>query len=389
MGRDYTIKFKIYYFSFYMFPALLTYLNIYLEGIGITATQIGMMNSVARALSILILPVWGMMADYFDANKKVLMIALGGTGIFMFSFLLTDMYILIFILYIFYVLFWSPGASLSDSLMLNYLKEKSDEYGKYRVWGSIGYMATVTPFGFIIEQTQNRIMFFLAAFALLITTLIASRLPESDESVEVATLSDFKILLNNKLLFKFLILIFLIRAPLSANFLYFPIFFNEAGGGETLLGIAMVIASGSEIIIFQKSESFFNRLSIKKIFLLVTLFFSLRWLLIAFFPVPLILMLSQLLHGISFGLFHVATVYYISNIVGDAFKATGQNLYASTISVATVVSSFLGGIIYDQLGGANMYLLGGIITIIAGIGCYYSLFLDNSYDKEQHIEKTG
>lgn len=358
-----------------MFSAVLTYLNIYLEGIGISATQIGFMNSVSRALAILILPVWGMLADYFGANKKVLMIALGGTCLFILSFLLTEIYVIIFVLFVFYTLFWSPGASLSDALVLNYLKEKSDEYGKYRVWGSAGYMATVTPFGFLIEQTQARIMFFLAAAVLFITFLIASKLPESDKTLEVATLSDFKILLQNKSLFKFLILVFLLQAPLRANFIYFPIFFKETGGGETLLGIAMVLASGSELIIFQKSQKFFELLSVKKIFLFNAGFFALRWLLIALFPIPPVLMFSQLLHGITFGLFHVTTVYYISKIVGNNFKATGQNLYASTLSIATVVSSLSGGIIYDQLGGTNLYLLGSIISLLAGIGCFYNMFI--------------
>ncbi|MFW6007103.1 MAG: MFS transporter [Bacillota bacterium] len=377
------IKFKIYYLFFYIFPAALTYLNIYLEGIGISATQIGLMNSVSRALSILILPVWGMLADYFGANKKVLMIALGGTCIFMLSFLLTRVYIVIFIIFILYTLFRSPSPSLSDALVLNYLEDRSDEYGKYRVWGSLGYMAAVTPFGFLIEQTQARILFYLAGGALFITFLIASRLPKSNKTLEVASLSDFKILLKNKQLFKFLILVFILQAPLRSYLIYFPIYFKGAGGGETLLGIAMVMASGSELLIFQKSEKFFEYLSIKNIFIFLAGIFTLRWFLVAIFPLPKILILLQLLHGITFGLFHVTTVYYISKIVGDSFEATGQNLYASTISIATVVSSLLGGIIYDQLGGSNLFLLGSIISLLAGIGCYYNIFISPQVSGEK------
>jgi len=358
-----------------MFPAVLTYLNIYLEGIGISPTRIGLMNSTARALSILVLPVWGMLADFFGANKKVLMLALGGTMVFMLSFLFAENFIIIFILYIFYILFWSPGASLSDSLTLNYLDDKSDEYGKYRVWGSAGYMIAVTPFGFIIENTQAQILFFLAAITLASTFIIASRLPGSSRTIKVASLSDFKILLRNKKLFSFLILVFLLRAPLSANFIYFPIFFKEAGGGETLLGIAMVISSGSEILFFQKSDRFFELLSVKRIFSLTAAFFCLRWLIIGLFPIPSVLVLSQLLHGISFGLFHVTTVYYISHLVGKTFEATGQNLYASTISIATVASSLSGGLIYDQLGGSNMYFIGAVISLLAGLGCYFKFFI--------------
>ncbi|MFW6309125.1 MAG: MFS transporter [bacterium] len=374
----------MYYFIFYMFPAVFTYFNIYLKSTGISATQIGLMNSVSRTLAILVLPLWGMMADYFGANKKVLLISLGGTLIFMLSFLLTTEYIFIFIIFIFYTLFRSPSASLSDSLLLNHLDKKSNEYGKFRVWGSLGYMITVTPFGYIIEQTQARILFFLGAIILLIILLNAFQLPKSNETFEVATISDFKYLFQNKKLFIFLILVFLLQSPLRANYTYFPIFFKDVGGGETLLGVAMVLSSGSELYFFQKSEKFLTRFSAKNIFTVIAVVFTLRWLLIALIPIPVILLLSQLLHGVTFGLLHVTTVYYITKIIGDSLKATGQNLYASTISISIVLSSLLGGIIYDQLGGANMYLVGSIISLLAGIGCYYNLFFlyDNHPEPE-------
>ena len=150
----------------------------------------------------------------------------------------------------------------------------------------------------------------------------------------------------------------------------------------------MVIASGSELLIFQKSEKFFEYLSVKKIFLLNTVLFSLRWILIAFFPDPKIMMISQLLHGITFGLFHVTTVNYISKIVGDSFEATGQNLYASTISIATVASSLTGGMVYDYLGGSNLFLLGSIISLLAGIGCYFNIFISPSAQQKQSIKSN-
>ena len=370
-----------------MFPASLLYLNIYFESIGFSATQIGLMNSVARGLAILILPIWGMLADYFGANKKALMLVLGGTITFMLSFLLTETYIIVFVLYLFYTIFWSPGESLSDAMVLNHLKEKSNEYGKIRVWGSAGYMATVIPFGFIIEQTQAQMLFFIAALVLFCNLVVVSRLPRSNKTIEVASLSDFKIILKNKKLFRFLVLILLVQAPLRANFIYFPIFFTEVGGGETLLAVGMVLAAGSEIFFFQKSDKFFDYFSSKNIFTLAAIFFAIRWLLIALFPVPNILIASQLLHGITFGLFHVTTVYYISSIVDDAFKATGQNIYASTISISTVISSLTGGIIYDNLGGANMYLLGGLISLLAGLGCYFSLFVKKP-NQSQNVKLT-
>ncbi|MEJ6951316.1 MFS transporter [Natronospora cellulosivora (SeqCode)] len=370
------IKFKTFYLFYYMYIAAITYLNLYLNQIGISNTQLGSMISISRGLAIFILPLWGILADYFGANKKVLLITLIGTLIFIISFLSTEIFILVFIIYVCYNLFQTPIMSLSDALLLGHLKEKSALYGRYRVWGSIGYMLGVTPFGFIIENTQTRILFFLAAIVLLLTFISATKLPEANRSLKVSSLADFKILLKNKELLFFLVFVFLIEAPLAANFIFFPIFFAEQGGGETLLGLAMFLAAASELIVFQKSDVFFDKFKLKTILLISSLAFTLRWLLIAAFPVPSILMLSQLLHSLTFALFHVTAVNFISRIAGEEFRATGQNLYASTLSIATVVSSVLGGMIYDQLGGASMYFIGSILSLITGLAYYYKLNKD-------------
>ncbi|MFW5981447.1 MAG: MFS transporter [bacterium] len=372
------ITFKAFYLLYYMYVAAITYLNLYLNEIGISATQLGFMTSISRGLAIVILPLWGMLADYFGATKKVLMIALLGTIAFIISFLSTEVFLIVFIIYIFYSLVQTPIVSLTDALLLSHLKKNSKLYGKYRVWGSIGYMIGVTPFGFIIENTQTRNLFFLAAAVLFLTFISAFKLPEANRSIRVSKLSDFKILLRNKKLFFFLVFVFFIQAPLSANFIFLPIFMAEKGGGATLLGLAMFLGAASELIVFQKSDFFFDNFKLKTIILISSMAFALRWFLIAAFPIPIVLVLTQLLHSLTFALFHVTVVNFIAINVGEEFRATGQNLYASTLSIATVVSSVLGGMVYDRLSGESMYMFGSIISLLAGLTYYYKLRHDQN-----------
>src|SRR6056297_327839 len=98
-----------------------------MESIGLSATQIGFMTSIAKALAITALPVWGMMSDYFEANKKILMFTITGTLVFSLSFLMTESFIIIFVLYSFFMIFSSSVVPLSDSLLLNHLNEKAEQ----------------------------------------------------------------------------------------------------------------------------------------------------------------------------------------------------------------------------------------------------------------------
>ncbi|MFW5790232.1 MAG: MFS transporter [Bacillota bacterium] len=365
--------FKSFFLIYYLYIAVISYGNIYLDGIGISASQIGYMVSTARAISILILPVWGMAADYFGATKKVLKLAVGGTIISLLAFPQTEIYWMIFIIYIIFIFFEAPIVSLSDALVLNHLKDNSDQYGRFRSWGSIGYMLAVTPVGFMIERTGARNIFFLGALVMIIALVNVFKLPKGGRSIKIAKITDFKLILKNKKLFKFLLFTFFIQMPLIANFTFYPIFFKSLGGGETLLGLALLIGAGSELVVFQKSPFFFKNFSLKTILLISAVSFSIRWALIGFFPFTTVLVLTQLLHSLTFALFHVTAVRHISKLVGLDFQATGQNLYASTIALSTVTGSLLGGIIYDFSGGASLYLIGSFISITAGIIYFYHL----------------
>ncbi|WP_133530544.1 MFS transporter [Halanaerobium saccharolyticum] len=367
------ILFKSYYFIYFIYVAATTYINIHFESIGISASQIGLMTAVAKALAITALPVWGMMSDYFEANKKILIFTILGTLTFSLSFLLTKSFFIIFILYSFFMIFSSSVVPLSDSLLLNHLDEKAEQYGQFRVWGSIGYMAGIIPFGWIIEQTQSEATFILAASGLFLSLFFAYKLPKSKRTIKVASLGSFKLLFKNKDLLYFLVFTFLIQAPLTANFVYFPIYFKSIGGGESLLGIGMFIAAGSELIIFQKADIFLKKFKLKKVLLLSAVAFGIRWFLISIWTSPVLLLLTQLFHGLTYALFHVTAVSYISKLVGEKFRSTGQNLYASIISISTVASSLLGGMIYDGTGGAAMYALGSAISLIAGFSYFYLL----------------
>jgi PPP family 3-phenylpropionic acid transporter len=314
-----------------------------------------------------------MMSDYFEANKKILIFTTFGTFIFSLSFLLTESFLVIFVLYSFFMIFSSSNVPLSDSLLLNHLGDRAEEYGQFRVWGSIGYMAAIMPFGWIIEQTQSETTFILAASGLFLSLFFAYKLPKSNKTIKITNLSSFKLLLKNKDLSYFLVFTFFIQAPLTANFVYFPIYFKSIGGGETLLGLGMFIAAGSELIIFQKADIFLKKFKLKKVLLLSAIAFGIRWFLIAIWTSPLLILMTQLFHGLTFALFHVTAVSYISKLVGEKFRSTGQNLYASIISISTVASSLVGGMIYDGAGGAAMYALGSAISLIAGLSYFYLL----------------
>lgn len=73
----------------------------------------------------------------------------------------------------------------------------------------------------------------------------------------------------------------------------------------------------------------------------------------------------QLLQILAFAVITVSSVYYINSIMdsGDAVK--GQAYYASTLTLANVIGSVLGGWLLDAMGVPALLAVG---TVCAGIG---------------------
>ena len=107
---------------------------------------------------------------------------------------------------LFYTLFQNPIIPLSDSLLLDYLGEKKNYYGRFRLWGSIGYMFSVSLLGYFLEVTSSVNLFYVYAFILILSIILLKFLPKSRREIEVLNPGDFKKIFKKKRLLYFLFL---------------------------------------------------------------------------------------------------------------------------------------------------------------------------------------
>ena len=370
------MAFKLYNFIFYITMAAFGYFNIYFQDAGLNSFQIGLVNAIPRIFALLLMPIWGFLTDYFHENKKVLFITLLGTLITIIIFPVTKTFKLLMVLMFFYTLFQNPIIPLSDSLLLDYLGDDSNLYGKYRLWGSTGYMLSVSVLGYFLEATSSTNLFYVYAVILILSMFLMYFLPKSEREIEVLNPGDFKNIFKKKRLLYFLLFVFILQTTMNANYGYFPLYIIDHGGGEFLIGIALTISSGSEILAFFFSDKIIKSNNFSKIISVISIAFIIRWLMLSFFPYSPSILFSQLLHSVTFGLFFAVGVDYVNEISGEKFRATGQNIYsAAFMGLSAISGSLLGGKIYQLFGGETMYFLLALITGAAGI--IYIIYLLN------------
>jgi len=95
--------------------------------------------------------------------------------------------------------------------------------------------------------------------------------------------------------------------------------------------------------------------------------YSLPWFLYGSSEDPLFIIILQILHGLSFGVFFIASFDYITRLLPKALLSTGHLLFFSFMGIAGIVGSLFGGILFDVLGGQILYIILGWIALIGTI----------------------
>ena len=103
-------------------------------------------------------------------------------------------------------------------------------------------------------------------------------------------------------------------------------------GIETIwTGISISAGVSLEILLLAKSRTIMNRFSATTLFLSATMLANLRWIGMHYADSGWEIMLCQLSHGITFGLFWIAAISIVSERSPASAPATGQGLLAAAV----------------------------------------------------------
>ncbi|RYD06934.1 hypothetical protein N752_02040 [Desulforamulus aquiferis] len=141
------------------------------------------------------------------------------------------------------------------------------------------------------------------------------------------------------------------------------------GGSEATVGQAWTVAPLSEVPVFALFGFFLARGKEEMILALGALVYAVRWFLFAIINNPDLIIIIQLLHGLSFGLFYMAGVSYIGKIVPPGLRASGQGLLATFGGgIAGITGALAGGLVMDLYGPKTLYFGSSVLALCAVIG---------------------
>jgi len=122
----------------------------------------------------------------------------------------------------------------------------------------------------------------------------------------------------------------------------------------------------AEVIFFYYQKHFFARFTSRQLLLAAYLVAALRFALIAYWPVFWVLLFAQLMHAVTFGVHHSASIKMLQIWFHGPLQARGQALY-STVSygIGGTVGGIAAGYVWEHLGAAHVFGVAAISSALA------------------------
>jgi PPP family 3-phenylpropionic acid transporter len=363
------LKPKIYYFFIYgAGAALIPYLVIYYQELGLSGSQIGLLTGIPTLMSLLSTPVWGGLADATNKKRLLLGIAILVSMTMVGVLSLTTTFLWMVLVVSLYAFNSAPIIPMMDSTVMEMLGEHKDQYGKLRLWGAVGWGLSAPLVGWLIQQNGLQWSFWGYLIQMAVVFVVVMNLPVAHASLGGRYWQGLRSLLGDIRWPLFLLVVFVsgIGSAVLSNYLFLRM--NDLGASTTLMGLALSVATLSELPVFFYSGALMKRWGARPLLLVSLFFYVLRALLISILPAAWMILPVQLLHGLTFSLTWAAGVSYARQIAPEGLGATAQGLFSGTFfGLGGSVGALLGGVLYQVVGSALLFRYIALAVLAAAL----------------------
>jgi PPP family 3-phenylpropionic acid transporter len=356
-----------YFLYFGVLGIFLPFFNLYCYHLGFSGFRIGILSAV-RSLALVLFPlIWGALADRLNARQPIYILCCFCSALIWMLYLFTVDFWPMLVISIFYGMFFSPIISFLEAFTMDILGKEKKSYGRIRVWGSISFIAVVVILGKVIDLYSVEIIVVLILAGSLMLSVISTQIPGIQTAKKKRLSAGAKSLLDRGVLV-FLFCAFLMLVSHGAYYGFFSIHLANLGFGSTFIGLTWALASAAEILVMLRSDQIFNRFSIKAVLIFSFMVAALRWLILFFVQSAAAILLSQVLHAVTYGTFHIACILYIDQLAPDRAKTLGQAVNnATSYGLGLMVGFFLNGYLYEITGSFALFIISSMIALCGGL----------------------
>lgn len=385
--NHYRLLFTAIYFAI---GALYSLLALYLEQIGFTGTQIGLVMSAGSLMLIFGQPLWGLICDKTRKTVTVLRLSLLVAGALALLLPLIRSYALFLFLYSMVHIFQGANAPISDSLGIKAAAKLNLTFGNFRQYGAIGFAIAVFTVSNVSEWIGLWVIFPFYFLAYLVAAIGFRQKEETDVELRVSLIPGLKKLIVLPRYRLILLGTFFVFGPVVANNNYYSLLFEHVGGSLAGIGLAFLLFSGSEAPMMKLSGPIIKRMGLENTMIFATALSALRWIWYSTGPSPQSMLLLFIIQGLSVGLYIVSAAQYVSEAALPELRTTAMTLYSSAgIGMGGIFCQFFGGVLLDVADILSVYLFFGFSTMAGLLVLLYLKYIDRKLPVKAGVPADG
>lgn len=356
------------------------YLPLWLKDLGFSIFAISLLTSV-QSVTRLIAPYgWGWLSDH--TGERVRLLRYGASAALLLSFGLWVPGGFWWLAAVLFVMFLHTSAMMpmSEAAMAHLVSAggafDARRYGRVRLWGSLGFLATVFAAGAWFEHFGMGHFPAWTALSLLAVTLSVWQLPDLKETVapHEVRLPALPILRQPPVRWFFASVFFHVLSHMGI-YIFFSLYLDALGYSKIVIGLLWAVSVVVEIGWFFTQGRWLPMMSLTAWLVLCAATMVLRMTLTASSATvwPLLLF-AQALHAVTFATHHAVSIALLSHHFPGRLRGRGQALYTVLgYGLPGVLGGFLGGLLSSRFGLGSVFW-GTVGTSLLATGCAWQVW---------------
>lgn len=359
------------------------FMLIYYQSRHLNYSEIGVLFAVNSLVAVIAQPFWGIITDRYLNKRKSFLMVLIFSSMLVFGFILVKSFAFVVIWVIIFMIFQSPTLSINDAFCYEVIDtDKSLQYGKFRLMGSMGFAVIALFIAFIIKKTNVEISFLSFAILGILGAVVLKDIRVKGHSVRSGIdFNDVISIISNG---KFIILVLsamLVSASMSANSNYLGTLIQSTGGDVSKIGYLWFVVAMSELPAFYFGNKLLTKLGVLNIYFLCLIFYVLRFFLDSLCVHYQAVIGIQLLQAITYPLYIMSTLHCVNGIVSEKARTTAITVFAAlSAGIGGFLGNISGGIIIQNY---SVFILFRVMSVLCIVSLLIALLL-----KRFHVSKA-
>ena len=365
--KNYHWRIAGFYFFYYAFVGMFSpYWSLYLQSIHFTPIEIAVLMSIQPVMRMVAPNIWGWLADHTGQRLLVVQVAATLSAVFYFGVFLTTSFWGLFLVLTLMGFFWSASMPLVEATTLSYLGKNTAHYGRIRSWGSIGFIVAVVGLGYAFDYIAIVWLLWAGLVCEIGILIFARQIPKTEVLAHHTDHQPIRQIVMQPKVLALLGACFLMSVAHGPYYTFFSIYLVEHGYTKTAVGALWALGVICEIAVFFLMPALVKRFGFTRILLISFSAAVLRFMLIGWtVDVVGLLLFAQVLHALTFGAYHAASVGLVHEFFKGRHQSKGQALFGSfTYGAGGVLGGLASGPIWQHWGANALYSFSAAMALL-------------------------